>query len=56
MALKCDGCTSSRVFENIPQNGPDIRDIGDSQVSGHCSDKKHRGLAVLVGVVVKLSP
>ena len=29
---------------------------GDSQVSGHCGEKKHRGLAVLVGLIVKLSP
>ena len=29
---------------------------GDSQVSGHCDEKKHRGLAVLVGLIVKLSP
>ena len=56
MTLKCDGRTPSRIFENIPQNGPDIRDISDSQVSGHCGEKKHRGLAVLVGLVVKLSP
>ena len=28
----------------------------DSQVSGHCGEKKHRGLAVLVGLIVKLSP
>ena len=24
---------------------------GDSQVSGHCGEKKHRGLAVLVGLM-----
>ena len=29
---------------------------GDSQVSGHCGEKKHRALAVLVGLIVKLSP
>ena len=31
-------------------------ELGDSQVSGHCGEKKHRGLAVLVGLIVKLSP
>ena len=29
---------------------------GDSRFSGHCGEKKHRGLAVLVGLIVKLSP
>ena len=29
---------------------------GDSQVSGLCGKKNHRGLAVLVGLIVKLSP
>ena len=29
---------------------------GDSQVSSHCSENKHRGLAVLVGLIIKLSP
>ena len=29
---------------------------GDSQVSGHCGENKHRGLAVLVGLIVKRSP
>ena len=29
---------------------------GDSWVSRHCGEKKHRGLAVLVGLIVKLSP
>ena len=28
----------------------------DSQVSGHYGEKKHRGLAVLVGLIVKPSP
>ena len=28
---------------------------GDSQVSGHCGEEKHRGFAVLVGLIVKLS-
>ena len=28
---------------------------GDSQVSGHCGEKKNRGLAVVVGLLVKLS-
>ena len=37
----------TRIFEQEP---------GDSQVSGHCGEKKHRGLAVLVGLIVKLSP
>ena len=32
------------------------QELGDSQVSGHCGEKKHRGLAVLVGLIVKLSP
>ena len=26
------------------------------QVSGHCGEKKHRGLAVLAGLIAKLSP
>ena len=29
---------------------------GDSQVSGHCGEKKRKGLAVLVSLIVKLSP
>ena len=29
---------------------------GDSQLSGHCSEKKYRGLAVLVGLIGKVSP
>ena len=37
----------ARIFAQEP---------GDSQVSGHCGEKKHRGLAVLVGLIVKLSP
>ena len=28
---------------------------GDSQVSGHCGEEKHRGFAVLVDLIVKLS-
>ena len=51
-------CYSSRNFENIPQNGPVrifAQETGDSQVSGHCGENKHRGLAVLVGLIVKLT-
>ena len=29
---------------------------GDRQLSGHCGAKKHRGLAVLVGLIDKFSP
>ena len=29
---------------------------GFAQVSGHCGEKKHRGLAVVVGLIVKLTP
>ena len=28
----------------------------DRQVSGHRREEKHRGLAVLIGLIVKLSP
>ena len=37
----------ARIFAQKP---------GDSQVSGHCGEKKHRGLAVLLGLIVKFSP
>ena len=45
---------SSRIFEDIPQNLARIFALepGDSQVSGHCGEKKHRGLAVLVGLIM----
>ena len=32
------------------------QETGHSQVSGHWGEKKHRGLAVLVGLIVKPSP
>ena len=41
---------SSRIFENILKMGQNIR------TENHCGEKKHRGLAVLVGLIVKLSP
>ena len=37
----------TRIFAQEP---------GNSQVSGHCGEKKHRRLAVLVGLIVKISP
>ena len=43
---------SSRIFENIPtlkRARIFAQEPGDSQVSGPCGEKKHRGLAVLVG-------
>ena len=48
----------SRIFENIPQNRPEYphRSLSVSQVSSHCGENKHRELAVLVGLIVKLSP
>ena len=48
--------TSSRVFENTSKR-PRIfaQEPGDSQVSGHCGENKHRKLAVLVGLILKLS-
>ena len=51
-------CISSRMFENIPQNGPEYshREPGDNQVSDHCGEKKHRGFAFLVGHIINLSP
>ena len=45
---------SSQIFENIPQNGPEYSHR--NLASGYCGEKKHRGLAVLVGLIVKLSP
>ena len=45
---------SSRMFENVPQNGPEYSHR--NLVSGHCGEKKHRGLTVLVGLIFKLSP
>ena len=36
----------TRIFAQEP---------GDSQFSGHCGEKKHSGLAVLVGLIVKLN-
>ena len=44
---------SSQIFENIPQNGPEYSHR--NLASGYCGEKKHRGLAVLVGLIVKLS-
>ena len=37
----------TRIFAQEP--------AGDSQVSGHCGEKKYRGLAVLVGLIAKIS-
>ena len=50
------GFTSPKTRK--PQKGARIfaQDPGDSQVSRYCDEKKHRGLAVLVGLIVKLSP
>ena len=42
----------------MPQNGPCrifVEEPGDSQVSGHCGEEKHRGLAVLVCSVPELT-
>ena len=49
---------SSRLFEKIPQNGPEYshRKLAIASFPGHCDEKKHRGLAVLVGLIVKFSP
>ena len=48
---------SSWIFENVPQKGLEYshRNLA-SPVSGDCGENFHRGLAVLVGLIVKLSP
>ena len=49
---------SSRIFENLPQNGPEYshRNLAITRFLFTAVRKKHRGLAVLVGLIVKLSP
>ena len=47
-----NGHIYSRIFENTPQNGPEYSHR--NLESGHCGEKKHRGLAVLVSLIVKL--
>ena len=49
---------SSRIFENLPEKCTRIfaQKAGHSQLSGHCAERKHRGLAVLLGLIVKFSP
>ena len=49
---------SSRIFENLPEKCTRIfaQKAGHSQLSGHCAEKIHRGLAVLLGLIVKFSP
>ena len=51
-------CISSRIFENIPQNGPEFshRILAIARFLVTAVRKKHGGLAVLVGLSVKLSP
>ena len=51
-------CYSSRNFENIPQNGPEYshRNLAIARFLVTAVRKKHRGLAVLVGLIVKLNP
>ena len=46
------------MFENIPQNGPEYshRNLAIARFLVTAVTKKHRGLAVLVGLIVKLSP
>ena len=50
------GCTS-RIFENIPQNGPEYshRNLAIARFLV-TAVKQHRWLAVLVGLIVELSP
>ena len=49
--------SSGRIFENIPQNGPEYshRNMVIARFLVTAVRKKHRGLAVLVGLIVKLS-
>ena len=48
---------SSWIFETVPQKGLEYshRNLA-SPVSGDCGENFHRGLAVLVGLIVRLSP
>ena len=41
---------SSRISESVPQKGPEY------SLSGHCGENFYRGLALLLGLIVKLSP
>ena len=49
---------SSRIFENIPQNGPEYshRNLAIARFLVTAVRKNIGGLAVLVGLIVKLSP
>ena len=51
-------CNPSQVLENIPQNGPEYshRNLAIARFLVTAVRKKHRGLAVLVGLIVKLNP
>ena len=51
-------CNPSQVFESIPQNGLEYthRNLAIARFLVTAVRKKHRGLAVLVGLIVKLSP
>ena len=40
----------SRIFENVPQDAPEY-----SHRKLVCGEKNHRGLAVLLGLIVKFS-
>ena len=49
----------SRIFENIPQNGPEYSHRNLMAIARFlviAVRKKHRGLAVLVGLIAMLSP
>ena len=49
---------SSQIFENIPQNGPEYshRKLAIARFLVTAVRKKHRRLAVPVGLIVKFSP
>ena len=52
------GNISSRIFENVPQNGPEYshRNLAIARFLVTAVRKNIGGLAVLVGLIVKLSP
>ena len=48
-------CISSRMFEKNASKHTRIFAQEPGNISGHCGGNKHWGLAVLVGLIVKLS-
>ena len=45
---------SSRIFKNVPQKGPEYSHR--NLASGYCGENLFRSLAVLLGLIVKVSP